>query len=223
MVCAVAAKIKIIYGNQQTAARSGYGENSARLEFKLRDANSIFHEKNLLRAALQNVESAVLILFRVPRRCRAAKGIVIENFDGDVAEGPIYGVAYDVRKSCGRKTSFAVLQFHSGRSLVLHDVDDLRVAQSHVNIIMAVPMHMRFGSGINLDVEHAHRLIFQYEMMVRLRGDFNLGSPSLRRQQRRCEQKNEAFHAANCSTGRQLSTETAEHIQHERQHDTQNQ
>ncbi len=176
-------------------------DDAARLEFEFGDADAVFDEENLFGAVLQDVEAAVFIPLDVRLSSGVAEGFVLEDFDGDVAEGVVGGVEGDVGEGGGGETGFAVLQFDGYGRLVFDGVDDFARAQGDVDVVVAVPVHQSFGVRVDFDVEDAHGFVFEGQVMMRFGGDFYFGSCGLRGQQGYEEaEKGAAFHAANCST-----------------------
>jgi hypothetical protein len=176
----IAAEIEIADGYEQV--RAGvvvHGDDAAGLEFEFGGADAVFDEENLFGAVLQDVQAAVF----VPLGSGTTEGCVLEDFDGDVAEGVVGGVEGDVGEGCGGETSFAVLQFDGGGRLVFDGVDDFGGAQGDVDVVMTVPVHQSFGVRVDFDVEDADGLVFEGEVVVRLGCDFYFGSGGLRGKQ----------------------------------------
>ena len=152
-----------------------FGNDSAGLEFEFGGADGVFDEEDLLGAVVEDGEAAVFILRWVPRRRSAAQGFVVENFDGDVAEGLGAEVADGVGEGGGGEADVAVGEFDGGGRLVLNRIGDFGVAEIDGEVVVAVPVHLSFGVGIDLDVEDAYGFVFESEVMVRLGGDFDFG------------------------------------------------
>ena len=96
----VFSKIEVAHGYEEV--RAGvmvHGNDSAGLEIEFGDADAVFDEENLFGAAAEDVEGAVF----VPVRGGLAEGFVLEDLDGDVAEGLIAEIARDVGEGGGAK------------------------------------------------------------------------------------------------------------------------
>jgi len=148
-----------------------FGDYAAGLEFEFGGADGVFDEEDLFCAMVEDGEAAVFIPF-----CGgAAQGRVFENFDGDVAEGLGAEVAHGVGEGGGSEAGVAVGEFDGGGRLVLDRVGDFGVAEIDGEVVVAVPVHLSFGVGVDLDVEDADGFVFEREVMVRLGGDFDFG------------------------------------------------
>jgi hypothetical protein len=188
----IAADVEVGDGDQEM--RAGvvmHGHDGTGLEFEFGDADGVFDEEDLLGATLESDEGAVFI----PIGMGVTERIVLEDFDGDVAEGLIGNVAGDVGEGGWGEAGFAILELEGNGRLVFHSVDDLGVSESDVDVIVTVPVHESFGARRNVDVEDSGGFVFEGEVVVGLGGDFDFGGGCLRREQ--CEADEEATgHAA---------------------------
>ena len=158
----VAADVEIADGYQEV--RAGvvvHGDYCAGLEFEYGGADGVFDEEDLLGAAGEGFEAAVFILRGIPWRGCVAEGGVFEDFDGYVAEGLIASNAHYVGEGGGGEAGVAVLEFDGDGRLVFDGVDDLGGAEGDGDVVVAVPVHLSFGIGENLDVEDADGLVFE--------------------------------------------------------------
>lgn len=151
-------------------------DNCCRLEFEFGDADSVFDEEDFLRAALEDIEASVFIGVRGVRVSgRLAKFFVLQQFDGDVAEGLVGLVAGDVGEGGGAEVGLAVGEFDGDGIFAFHRVDDFGGAQRDVNVVVAVPVHERVGVRRDVDVEDADMLVDEDLVVVGLGGDLDLG------------------------------------------------
>jgi hypothetical protein len=181
----VAADVEVGDGYQQI--RAGlvvYGGDSAGLEFEFGDADGVFDKHDLLRATVEDFEGAVLILldglFSIPGRRGVAEGFVLEDFDGDVAEGLVAEAPDNMGEGGEGEAGIAVLKFDGDWRLVFDSVDDLGGAQVDGDIIMTMPVHESVGVSGDVDVEDADGFVFKREMVMRFGGDFDFGGGSLK-------------------------------------------
>lgn len=152
-----------------------FGNDSAGLEFEFGGADGVFDEEDLFGTVVEDGEAAVFVFRWVPRRGCVAQGGVVEDFDGDVAEGLRAEVAHDVSEGGGGEAGVAVGELDGGGRLVFDRVGDFAVAEIDGEVVVAVPVHLTLGAGVDLDVEDAHGFVFEREMMVRLGRDFDFG------------------------------------------------
>ena len=129
-----------------------------------------------------------------------AKRFIFEDFDGDVAEGLIAEIARDVGEGGGREAGFAVAELEGDGRLVFHSVDDLGIAESDVDVVMAVPVHEGVGVGRDVNLEDADGLIFEDKVVVWLGDDFDFGGGRGDGEDRQADEQ-AAVHAGDCSTG----------------------
>ena len=108
-----------------------------------------------------------------------AQGLVLQEFDGDVAEGLSPKVAHVVGEVAGGQGGVSVVEFHGYGGLVFHGVGNFGVSESNGDVVVAMPMHLGFSVGADLDVEDADVLVFKGEVMVRFVGDLKFGRGGL--------------------------------------------
>jgi hypothetical protein len=99
----------------------------------------------------------------------------VEDFYGDVAERVGADVADGVGEGGGGEADVAFGEFGGDGWLVEDGIGDFGGSEGDGDVVVAVPVHLGFGVGIDLNVEDADVLIFEDEMVVRLVGDFDLG------------------------------------------------
>ncbi len=146
------------------------GQDSARLQLEFRGAGAVLYEKNVLGAAVQDVQAS----FFIPLGRRGAvRFFVLQEFDGDVAEGLVGKILRDVGEASGKKVGLSILQSDRDRGLARDVVLHARGPQRHVDIVVAMAVHERGCVGRDLHLEHADVFIFQGEMMPGLGGDFD--------------------------------------------------
>ena len=149
------------------------GDGRAGLQVDLGDADAVLHEHDVLGASGEDVEAAVFV------PCggrRFVGGFVLHEFDGDVAEWCVGEVMRDVGEVAGSKSGFAILQFHFDWRLAFDFIREIGGAQRDIHVVMAVDVHQRGIVRRDLDLEDAHILVFEREVMMLLGGDLNLGS-----------------------------------------------
>lgn len=193
----VAAEIEIRDGDEQV--RAGVvvqGDDSGGLEFEFGDADAVFDEENLFGAVGEDDEAAVFI----PMSGGVAEGFVLEDFDGDVAEGLIGEIAGDVGEGGGGEARFAILELDGYGRLVFDRVDDFGGAEGDIDVVVPVPVHESLGVGSDVDVEDADGFVLQGEVVMRFVGDFNFGSDGLGGEQREADE-DVTVHAGDCSIG----------------------
>ena len=123
---------KIEVGDGDEEMRAGvvvHGDDDAGLEFELGDADGVFHEEDLLSATGEGFKGAVFIFLRIPWTGGVAQRFVLEDFDGDVAEGLVAEGAHDMGESGEGESDIAVLKFDGDGRFVFHSVDDFGGAQ----------------------------------------------------------------------------------------------
>ena len=153
------------------------------MQLGLGDAHAVLNEDDVLRASGEDVEAA----FFVPL-CRRvlAGGFVLQELDGHIAEGSVGQIASDVGEVAGDKTSFAILQVKRDGRLALDVILDLRGAERDEDVIVVMGVHESRVMGWDLHLEHADVFVFEGEVVMRLGGEFDLGS-ILRGQSDGCE------------------------------------
>ena len=167
----VAAQIQIAYRDEQLWSRMMMlGNDAAGVELELRGAHAVFHEKNILGAPVQDVQAAVFVPLG---RRRLARLLVLQKFDGDIAEGLVGEILCDVGEPAGEEPGFAILQRELdrrlSRNLVFHDGR----SQGDEDVVVAVTVHERGRVGRDFHLEHAHVLVFERQMMTGLGRDLN--------------------------------------------------
>ena len=167
----IAAQIEVGDGNHQMRAgvvMAGNVRTGIQIGFGY--AHAVLDEHNVLRAAAhKNVEAA----FFVPGWGRIfARGFVLQELDGHVAEGRVGEIAHEVSEVAGSEPGFAVLQFERDWWLALDVILDLRWAEGDVDVIVVVGVEERGIMRGDLDLEDADVLIFEHLVMMRLGGDF---------------------------------------------------
>src|SRR6266545_2484146 len=96
------------------------------LELDLGDSHSVFHKQDVLRAAVENAETT----FFVPwGRGRLARFLVLQKFDGYVAERSGGQVPRCMGKASGKEASLAVCEFELDGWFAQNRVFDLRRAE----------------------------------------------------------------------------------------------
>ena len=103
-------------------------------------------------------------------------GFVLHDFDGDVAEWLVGKIAGDVGKVAGRKSGFAILQFHFDRRLAFDFIREVGGAERYVDVIVVMDVEERGIVRRDLDLEDAHGCVFDRQVMTWLGGDLDLGS-----------------------------------------------
>jgi hypothetical protein len=109
-----------------------------------------------------------------------AEGLVVYDFYGYVAEGLAGLIAGYVGEGGGREAGFAVLELEGYGRLVLDLVDYFGCAEGYVDVVVAVPVHQGVGVGRDINVVDADVFVFERQVVVRLGGEFDLGSEGLR-------------------------------------------
>src|SRR5581483_7834324 len=122
------AQIEIANRDQQVRPVVMMGWNyAAGLQLHFAHTGVIFHEKNVLRAAVEYTEAALFVPF-----CRRLlRLLILQQFDSYVAERSIREVLRDVREFARCESSLAILQLERDLGLACHIVLHLRVAQSN--------------------------------------------------------------------------------------------
>jgi len=147
--------------------------HGAGLKFGFGDADAVFDEEDLFRAALEDVEGAVFILAGVPLRGGISEGGIFEDFDGDIAERAVTQSADIVGERGGGEAGVSVCEFYGDRRLVFDIVGDFGGAEGYGDVVVTVPVGQGFCVGRNFDVEDADGFVFEGEVMVGLGGDFD--------------------------------------------------
>ena len=170
----IAPHLQVGYRDQQVRARMVMaGHGGAGLQLGLGDADAVLDKDDVLRASGEDVEAA----FFVPFRWRSfAGGFILQELDGHVAEGRVGQIASDVGEVAGDKTGFAILQLERDWRLALDVVLDLRGAERDEDVIMVMGVHECRVVGWDLYLKHAYVFVFEREVVVRLGGEFDLGS-----------------------------------------------
>jgi hypothetical protein len=182
-------------GDEEVRAGVVHGSRASGLEFDFGDADAVFDEEDLFGAVGEDVEAAVFVPF-----CGGvAKGFVLEDFDGYVAEGCSAGGAHDVGEGGAGEADVAVGEFEGDGGLVLDGVEDFGAAQGDGEVVVAVPVHQGFVVGRDFDVEDAHGFVFEGEVVVRLVGNFDFRGDGLSGQQDQAEES--GFHAGIVALG----------------------
>ena len=104
-----------------------------------------------------------------------AKFFVLQEFDGDVAEGMVARIAGDVGEGCGEKASVSVGEFDGDGSFTFDGIDDFGGSEGDVDVVVAVPVHERVGVRGDFDVEDADLIVGEDLVVMRLGGDLDFG------------------------------------------------
>jgi len=170
----IAAHLQVGYRDQQVRAGMVMaGHSGAGLQLGFGDADAVLNENDVLRASGEDVEAA----FFVPLGRRVlAGGFVLQKFESHVAERSVGQIAGDVGEVASDKARFAILQVKRDGRLALDVVLGLRGAERDVYVVMVMGVHESCVMGWNLYLEHADIFIFEGEVVMRLGGEFDLGS-----------------------------------------------
>ena len=84
------------------------GDGAGHLEFGLGNADAVFDEEDLLGAAMEDLEAAIVVPLGGGR---GVGFFVLQQFDGHVAKWSRGEIAGDVREAAVGGADFAVLQF----------------------------------------------------------------------------------------------------------------
>jgi len=156
-------------GDEQNGARVRLdGSSGVGLKIELGGADGVLYEENFFGAVVEDVQAADFF----PRGWSVVEFFVLQNFYGDVAEWSLRDSADGVGEGTGRKSSFTVGELERGLGLAFYAVDDCRGPDCNVNIVVAVPVRVGFGSGRDFDVEDADLGVFEGEVMVGFGCDF---------------------------------------------------
>lgn len=147
-------------------------DHAAGLEFDFGDADAVFHEEDVLRAAVEDVEAA----FLVPWKGRRFAGLlVLQKLDGHVAEGSVREVAGEVGEVGGEEAGVAVGEGDFDGGLALDFVGDVGGAEHDVDVVVTVTVDKgRFVRG-DFEVEDAHVVVGEDKVVMGLGGDFDFG------------------------------------------------
>ena len=146
-----------------------HGDHASRLEFDFGDADAVFDEEDFFGASVEDVEAALF----VPFSGRGAEFVVLQEFDVDDAEGLVAEIAGDVGEVAGEESGLPVLQFDGDGVFALHGVGDFGVAERHVDVVVAVPMHLSLGVRREFCDEDADLGVGEGLVVVGLGGDFD--------------------------------------------------
>ena len=144
------------------------GDDASGLELEFGGADAVFDEEDFFGAAVQDFEAAGF----VPLEGRLAEFVVLEEFDGEVAEG-LRVVVDDVGEVAGDQGDLSVLQLGGGGGLALDFVDDFGSAEHDVDVVVTVGVQKRVGVGGDVDEEDAGLGVLEDQAVVGLGGDFN--------------------------------------------------
>jgi hypothetical protein len=177
-------------------------DHGSGLEFELGDADAVFEEEDFFRAAVEDVEAAVVLGVRgVPVGGRVAQLFVLDKFDGDVAKGLGGEIAEDVSEGSGNKADISVGQREGNGIFAFDGVHDFRGTNRDEEVVVPVPVHESFGVRRNVDVEDADLIVGENEVVVGFGGDFDfwLGWRCKKRGEK--QEEYEAVHCGDCSIG----------------------
>lgn len=171
----VAEEVEVGDGDEQVRASVVMrGDHAPGLEFELGDANAVFDEEDFFGAAVEDVEAAVFVgVGGVPVRWGLAQLFVLQDFDGHIAEGLSGEIAGEVGVAAGEESGLAVLQLDGDGIFALDGVDDFRVSERDVDVVVAMAVHKSFGTRGDVDVEDADLIVGEGEVVVGLGGDFD--------------------------------------------------
>jgi len=145
------------------------GDDASGLEFEFGDADAVFNEENFCGAAPEDVEAAGC----VPLESGVAEFVVLQEFDGDVAEGTVGNIAGDVGVAAGEESGLAVLEVDGNGIFALNGVHDFGIAEGNVEVVVAMAVQERVGVGGDVDVEDADLRVLEDQAVVGLGGDFD--------------------------------------------------
>jgi hypothetical protein len=172
------------------------GDGAGDLEFGFGDADAVLDEEDLLGAAVEDLEAAIV----VPWRGRSGVGLfVLKKFYGHGSERRGGEVAGDVSEAAVGGTDFAILHFEQDGGLAGDLVGDVSGANGDENVIVAMAVQQSGGVRRDVHLKDAHVLILQSQVVERLGGDFDfcgLGGESDREQQEGAQSK-KRFHDRN--------------------------
>ena len=172
------------------------GDDAAGLEVVFGRSDGVFDQDDFGGAALEDVEAAGF----VPLVRGLAEFVVLEEFDGEVAEG-LVAIVDDVGEVAGDQGGLAIRQFGGDGGLAFDLVDDFGCAQHDVDVVVTVRVEKRVGMGGDVDEEDADLRVLEDQAVVGLGGDFDFWG-GLRREESGREQEQEAaLHGGDCSIG----------------------
>ena len=158
-------EIKIGDSDDQVRTRVGVlRDDASGLKVDVGDTGPVLDEEDVDGASVKNGKAAVGIPLRVA---------VLEELDGDVAEGCVGEVFRGVGEGGGRVVGFAVFQFERDRGLIFHVVLDLAVTERNKHVIVTVPVNERRGVRRDFDLEDPDVGVLESEVVSGLRGDFD--------------------------------------------------
>jgi hypothetical protein len=193
----VAEKVEVGDCDQQMQAGVVvHGDHASGLELELGDADAIFDEENFLRAALQDVQAAIF----VPFGGGVAEFVVLEDFDGEVAEGLVV-IVDDVSEVAGSEADLAVLQLDGEGIFAGYGVGDFAGAEHDVDIVVSVTVEQRVGVRGDVDREDADLGVGEDEFVVGLGGDVDFLAGLRGEEGGEEKEEDEAAHGGDCSIG----------------------
>jgi hypothetical protein len=174
------------------------GDNASGLEFDFGGADGVFDPEDLFGATLEDVEAAGFL----PLAGGAAELVVLQEFDGEVAEGLVGLVVGDVGVGGVEEVGLSVAEGDRGGGPALHGVDDLGVSEGDIDVVVTVPVQESVGVRGDVDVEDADLVIGEDLVMVGLGSDFYFGLGGEESGQKNEEES--AAHGRDCSSGQGL-------------------
>jgi hypothetical protein len=136
----------------------------------------------------------------VPGEGGVAEFVVLEEFDGDVAEGIVGKIAGDVGVAGGEESGLAVLQFDGDGIFALDGVDDFGGAEGDVDVVVAVAVQEGVGVRRDIDGEDADLIVGEDEVVVGLGGDLDFGGELGGEEGGQEQEEEAASHGGDCSS-----------------------
>ena len=133
---------------------AGYGH--ARFEIDLGNAHSILHKQNL---ATPSRKSLFARVFR-PMGRGLPHLFILHQLNRHIAKRLLREIGDLVREISWSEAGVAVAELHVRSRLALDFVSKVRISDGDINIVILMTMHERRGVRRNLDLEHAHVLVF---------------------------------------------------------------
>ena len=139
-------------------------ESGARGEADFGDADTVLGEEDFLRGANGRDK---LDGWRV--------GVVVQEFDGDIAEGLLGKIVRGVGEASHEEAGIAVFEFELDRRFGRDCVFDFTVAQSDEDVVVVVAVDQGLGVWGDFDFEDTDVFVFQNEVVGGFGGDGDCG------------------------------------------------
>jgi len=144
------------------------GKDAARIELEVSGADIVLDEKDVVGAAVEDVEAALFVPF-----VGGLQLVALQEFDGDDLEGLVSQILGGVGEGAGDEDGLAVLESAQERVFADDIIFDLRCREDYEDVVVAVMMHDHGGVGREVNLESTRVGVLEQQVMTGFGSDLD--------------------------------------------------